>query len=65
MAHITTYYKGNGLLVHKEVADLNEIPDGYKIKTEQEFWEILRANCEHGIDRCTQLIEDKKPEKQN
>lgn len=65
MSHITTYYNGSGLLVHKEVADLNKIQDGHIITSETEFWEILRANCEHGIDRCNQLIEAKKPEKQN
>lgn len=51
MGTITVWYNGSGLLVFKEVAALLKIPNGYRIKTEEEFWEILGANAQHGIDR--------------
>lgn len=65
MAYITTYFNGKHLYVHKEVADLNKIQDGHIIKSQAEFLKILSANVEHGIDRCKQLIDAKKPKKQS
>ena len=55
--YITVWYNGSGLSVSKEVANLRNLKQGYKIKTEAEFWQILGANATHGISRIN-LIKD-------
>ena len=51
MKNITVWYNGSGLLVSKEVANLKGIKNGYRVRTEAEFWELIGANATHGINR--------------
>jgi hypothetical protein len=48
---ITVWYNGSALLVNKEVADLKNIPNNYRVKSEEEFWSILGANATHQLKR--------------
>jgi len=42
---ITVYYDGSGLLIDSDVAESLNLKDGYTIKTEVEFWKILKRNA--------------------
>lgn len=52
MLRITVYYENNAMLVSKAVAENLKLHNGYRCKTEKEFWEILSANCTHNILVC-------------
>ena len=48
---IIVFYNGNGLSVDQEVADLKGLKNGYRIRSEAEFWDILSSSCNHGLQR--------------
>lgn len=59
---VTVYYNGSGLLVDDDVAEHLNVEDGYTIKTESEFREVLRSNCKAGILACqAKLLIQEKP----
>jgi hypothetical protein len=57
---ITVYFYGQSLLLQKDYADLKGLKQGYMIKSESEFWGILRGHAEHQISKLEMLIEAKK-----
>lgn len=54
---ITVFYKGNSIIVFKVVADALGLKQGQRIETEAHFWEILGANCAHGISLCEHKLQ--------
>jgi hypothetical protein len=55
METITVTYNGNRLSLYKELADTLNIKQGYTIKSEDEFWDLLYLNCNFGKDRINLL----------
>lgn len=49
MNTITVYYKGNGLLVNKSVAEKMQLRNGQNIKTETHFWQIIGENASRSL----------------
>ena len=49
METIIVWYNGMSMILNKFVADGRGIKEGYQIKTEAEFWEILAANSEYSL----------------
>ena len=56
MSSITVWYDGKALLVFKSVAEMLNLKDGQQLRTEKEFWEVLRQNAEVGIASCRQML---------
>ena len=46
---ITVVYNNTLLSICKPVAERLKLSDGYLVRTEAEFWEILSANCSFGL----------------
>lgn len=55
MESVAIYFQGNGLMIFKQVAKQFNIQNGYRIKTEAEFWEILGANASYGLAAITPM----------
>ncbi len=55
MNTIIIYFQGNSLIISKQVATQFNIQNGYRVKTEAEFWEILGANASYNIAVITAL----------
>ena len=53
---ITVWFRGSGVLVSKAVAKSLKISDGYFIKSESEFWKILKANASYNMSLCEAKI---------
>jgi len=47
---ILVIYDGRTILLYPEVAAIFNIKDGYTIKSEAEFWQILGANAHYGAE---------------
>lgn len=56
MKCITVWFNGFALLISKDYADLNSLKNGYKIRTQDEFWQILRGHAAHQIPKLEMLI---------
>ena len=50
--YIIVYYDGQGLTIYQDVADELRLHNGYIIKTEEEFWHILKENSIAGLIKC-------------
>lgn len=46
-------FKGGDILIFKQVADRLNIPNGYEVKNEVEYWKILAENLSVGLLICT------------
>lgn len=57
---IIVYYKEEGLIIHKIIAERLNLYHGYRIKTEKEFWDILRQNASHVLLLCQAKIDELK-----
>lgn len=57
---ITVSYKGRLMIISQAVADNFGIKQGYRIKSEAEFWDILNANSSHNIAVLNTKIEENK-----
>ena len=53
---ITVWYNGNALSISSIVAADMGLRNGYRIKTEKEFWNILGKNSEFGILKCEAVL---------
>ena len=56
MKTITIWFNGSPLLILQDYADLNGLKNGYKIRTEDEFWLILHGHAAHQIPKLEMLI---------
>lgn len=60
MKTFTFSFNGESLIVYKAVANSLNLPNNYIIKTEHEFWEIMGANANYGIEICKHAISVEK-----
>ena len=59
MPCIKAKYQGKILLVSEQVAKMINIKDGHEIKTEAEFWAIIKQNSEYNIAFLKAMLNNK------
>ncbi len=52
------YFQGNSLIVDEHVAEQLGLVEGSVIKTEEQFYEVIRMNASYNIVVLTQKLED-------
>ncbi len=60
MDTITVIYDGTPMIVSSAVAVSLGLKNGQTVKTEAEFWEILRANASYNIAICSAKLNECK-----
>lgn len=50
---ISVYFNGYKLRLLEDYAKLKGLKDGYKILSEDEYWEIIRGSAEYGIQKLS------------
>lgn len=54
--NITVYFQANALGLSADFAELHGYKNGYTIKDEAEFWNILGRYAEHQISKLKMII---------
>lgn len=60
MKNVVVYFNGNGLLISSVIAKRFALKPGGIIKTEDEFWEVVRANAAYQLLALSAIVNSSK-----